>query len=269
MNENKTNFFCIPALSFVPAKYNELVKNSAGKIFGAIFLLFILLGVITGIKVTSAVNEAAEEISANCPDFKLSNGEFSISKSYSFNEEGYYFVIDDSLTGIDESYIKELVIENFGSQIMVVGRDSLGIYNNGQVQAIKYKDLGNLTFSKETLINELIPTVKPLLFALMVVIYMFAVGFYYLAALIMSLFTKLICYIMKKDIDSKSRFRMTVLTKLPVYLITFVVELVSPLSINLFVAIILVIIYTAVVVKCFNTDDTNNYTSIEDTYSNY
>ncbi len=266
MNETKTNFFCIPVFSFIPKKYNELVKNSAGKIFGAIFVLFIVLGIITAVKFNFSINSFAKEIAQECPEFNLSNGEFSIQQKYEINEDGLYMVIDDSITNVDEDYIKELVIENFGSQILVIGKDSFGMYNNGQVQALKYSDLGNLSFSKDTIINEVIPTFKPIIFAGIIVVYMFAVGFYYLAALIMSLFTKLLCYIFKKDIDSKERFRMTVLTKLPIYLITFVIELIGLFSVSLLVSILLVIAYTAVVVKFYEVEDNNNstYTYIED-----
>ena len=35
MEEKKTLFFVIPFLSFVPTKYKQLIKNSAGKLFGA------------------------------------------------------------------------------------------------------------------------------------------------------------------------------------------------------------------------------------------
>ena len=261
MEEKKTNFFCIPAFSFVPQKYAELVKNSAGKIFGAILCVFIILGIITGFNVTSGLNKVANELSQSCPNFELSRGSFSIEKPFAMNEEGVYIVIDDSLTDIDDAYIKSIVLngDQLYSQVLVLGGDSMGMYNNGQVNSIELSQLGDFSFSKDSLINELIPAFKPILFAVIVGFNMIYVGFYYLAALIMSLFTAIICKIFKKDIDSTSRFRMTVLTKLPIYLIVFFIELFTPLTINILIAAILVIIYTAVVVKLFNEEDEVGY----------
>ena len=38
------NFFAIPVFSFVPPKYRDLVKESGGKIFGALLICFLIMG---------------------------------------------------------------------------------------------------------------------------------------------------------------------------------------------------------------------------------
>jgi len=264
MEEKKTNFFCIPVFSFVPAKYKELVKNSAGKIFGVILVMFLLFGIISGINVALGVGEFADVVAESCPDFELSNGSFSIEAPFEMEQDGMYILIDDRISNVTEDDIKDLIRENFYSQIIVLGSDSFGMYNNGQIQAFDLDQVSDFSISKTSLINEIIPAFKPLIFGAVVLFYLIYVGFYYLAALIMSLFTMIICKIFKKDIESKERFRMTVLAKLPVFIVTFVIELVSPLSINIWIGALLVIAFTVAIVAMWKDDENQQYISSED-----
>lgn len=265
MEEKTTNFFAIPVFSFVPTKYKELVKNSAGKIFGAIFVTFLILGLIVAFKVNSTINQVVDVIEESCPNFELSNGEFSIDQPFNFDQDGTYLVIDDSITNITEDSIKDLIVENLYSQIIILGKDSFGMYNNGQIQCYNLSDI-NLSFSKTSLIDQFIPTMKPIVLGCVVIFYLIYVGFYYLAAWIMSLITNLICKIMKKDIDEKERFRITVLAKLPVFIISVILGLFTPLSIGIWLGALLVIIYVVVIVKLYS-DEPDYYNIEENNYS--
>ena len=68
------NLFAIPAFTFVPVNYRELVEENGGKVFGALLICFIILGLITGIRGSAVMSEVTDSVKAECPDFELKNG---------------------------------------------------------------------------------------------------------------------------------------------------------------------------------------------------
>ena len=189
MEENKINFFAIPVFSFVPPKYSKLIKESGGKIFGALLIGFLILSVITGIRVGKGMDEVNDTIRESCPEFTLIDGEFEIEQPFSFNEDNMFVKIDDSIEKVSEADIKEIWNSGSYQQIIVLGRYGFGMMNNGQVQAFEYKDLGDFTISKDKLCDEFVPAIKSVVVIVVIACAIILIGLYYFVALIVQLFT--------------------------------------------------------------------------------
>lgn len=261
MEEKKTNFFAIPVLSFVPAKYKELIKNSAGKLFGVLFVVFLILGLINGFYASYVLKDAAREIQAECPDFSVINGEFSCEKAFNMEEDGVYMVIDDSLTDISEDDIKSKITEGYYQSVLIIGQEEIGTYSNGRIQIMKYSDVGLTNFTKDMLFEQMIPSVMPIIVAAIVVWRLLCLAGYYFATLIMGLLTLLMSSIMSKDLSFKQCFRITLLAKLPIYIVLFIIEkfITISLGIHLLIGAVLILIYTGIILNMFDNNEPQQY----------
>lgn len=256
MEEKKTSAFAIPVFSFVPTKYKELIKNSAGKLFLAVFLLFIVLGVINAIGVSTSFNNAIKQAESICPDFSIVNGNFSCEKTVNFAEDGVYFMMDDSVISVTEDDIKSLITQGYYNSIILLGKKNIGVYGNGQLQVFKYADLNIGNIDKHMLFNQIIPTFTPIIGAVVFVYRLLCMIGYYLATLIMGVFVMIISSIMNKELIFKECFRITLLAKMPVYIVLFAIEkfITIPLMTHLLIGAILILIYASVVLYMFDNE---------------
>ena len=112
------NFFAIPVFSFVPPKYKKLVDEKSGKVFGALLLCFILLALITAFRAVSGMGALKNAVIKECPDFDLSNGEFTIDKDYKYDNDGVYCLIKPVIVvaGAFECQFAETVVIFFYSE---------------------------------------------------------------------------------------------------------------------------------------------------------
>ncbi len=263
MEENKINFFAIPAFSFVPPKYNKLIKESAGKIFGALLICFLIMALITAVKVNLTLTDVGDEIRANCPDFSLVGGEFEIEQSYSIDEDGVYIVIDDSLEDVTEDDIREVVSGGNYQSAIILGKYSFAMYSNGQFQARDYSEFDGLTFSKDSLLDKFIPLIKNVVFIAILLGAFFSIGLYYFVALIVQLFTMMFEKIFGVQFDGVERYRTTVLAKFPVHVLVFVLGLFN-VNIGMWINLVLQIAFIAVVMFMFKKANESDVQMIED-----
>ncbi|MCR4651027.1 MAG: DUF1189 domain-containing protein [Lachnospiraceae bacterium] len=255
MEEKKMNFWAIPVFAFVPPKYREIIKESAGKIFGALLIWFLVMACINAVKVNSVLGEVTESIRANCPEFRLAGGEFEIGDAYAYDEDGTYVIIDDGIEEVTDDDIKEIALEGDYQSIFMIGKYSMGTFSNGQVETFKYTDLGNFSLSKDSLCNEIMPGLRIVAFVCVVLWGFVSIGLFYFVALIMQLFTKLFANIFKKEFDGVENYRITVLAKFPIHVIVFVIGLFAPLLIGAWINFLLQIVFIALSVFLYAEDD--------------
>lgn len=254
MEEKKMNFFAIPAFTFVPPKFKEIIKESAGKIFASLLVCFLIMGIIYGVKVGGALDEATDELRDNCPEFELMGGEFEIEQPFSFDEDNVYVEIDDSIEEVTEDDVKQIVLNGNYQSVIIIGKYSFGMYNNGQIQSFKYTDFNDFTISKDKLCDEFMPLVKTIAVIAVILWSFVSIGFFYFVALIMQLFTMMFASIFGKELDGVQRYRMTVLAKFPVHVVVFLIGLVSPISVGFWVNFILQVAYIAITVFFYKND---------------
>lgn len=253
MEEKKTLFFVIPFLSFVPTKYKQLIKNSAGKLFGAILVVFLILGIVGAINTAHVLKEVFNEVETACPDFSVINGEFNCDQRFEFADQGVYLIIDDTISDITESDIKAKITEGYYESVLFVGQEEIGTYSQGRIQIVRFSDLGLTNFTKDSLFGEMIPSLLPLIEAFVIAYRLLCMIGYYLATLVMGLLTLLISSTMNKNLSFKECFRITLLAKIPVYVLLYIVELFITirLGLHLLIGATLILVYTGVIVRMF------------------
>ena len=250
-DDKKVNFFLIPFFSFIPTKYDRLVREKGGKVFGALLIWFIILNVIAGIFAAAGVNKVADELKTQLPDFDLSNGRLTIDQPLVMDEDGSYIMIDDSLSGVTAADIDEVYKSGYYKQIFIGGSDSAAMLNEGKVQVLKYSDLGGFEISRDKLCNKWIPMLKPIIILFFIIGALFSIGFYYIAALILQFPAGAIAKaVTKGDIDKTDRFRITVLAKFPVFVLVFIIKKIG-LSLNLLVNVIMQLIFIVIVMYLY------------------
>ncbi len=218
------NLFAIPVFSFVPGKYRKLVKESGGKIFGALLICFILLGLVTSIPAVFAFRDVMGTVREECPYFALKNGELRIEKPLLIDQDGAYMQIDDSIesvTAYDIDFFSRMGYE----AVIVLGRSEGGVYQNGTIRVFDYKDLGDLSFDKNDVFNTFLPLLYGILIAVLIIAPFASIGVYYLGALILQLLTGALSkWFFKYDLTKTERFRITVLGKFPPYVLVYVLK---------------------------------------------
>lgn len=253
MEEKKLKLFEIPAFSFIPPKYKETVKERAGKIFGAILICFIILAAIKAIRTGVVMTEATNEIVKSCPEFSIKNGIFEIEKPYSYDDGSIYLWIDDSVDTVSKEAVKDLAYNYDYRSILILTRKNIGVCGNGRIEVFNYSDFNNLTFSKDSLTNKIMPLITTIAVICILCFSIVQVGLFYLMACIIQLFVMMFASIFKRDIPAEYRFRMTVLAKLPVRVLVFVIGLFG-LHINMWINLLLQILYIGLVVYFYDKD---------------
>ncbi len=249
IDDKKVNFFAIPVFSVLPHKYHRLVRENGGKIFAALLIWFIILNVITGIMASFTINDLANELRNELPDFELANGMLTIEEPMLMDEDGTYIMIDDSLSGITASDIDTVYKSGYYKQIFIAGNDSAAIFSDGRVQTIKYTDLSGFEISRDKLCNKWIPMLKPIIIICMIIGALFSIGIYYLAALIIQFPAAAITEgVTKCEFDKNERFKSTVLAKFPAF---FLVYIIKKIGLNVgFLANVILQLIIVVLIMC-------------------
>jgi hypothetical protein len=250
------NFFALPVFSFVPPKYRDLVKESGGKIFGALLICFLVMGIITGMRAASVMNSAGKELERECPDFSLKNGVFSVDKPYKLDEDNVYFEIDDSIEDIKSADVEKIAESGSYESIMIIGRNGAGIMSNGgQYQVVDFSDFGGFELSRDILFGKYFPMLNTFIIVGCTIGAFFSIGIYYLVALILQYLTGLLSKnIFNNELSETDRFRLTVLGKFPPHVLIYIIKF-TGLHINLFINLVLQVAFIILVLYFYNKDN--------------
>ncbi len=255
MNEGRINFFAIPVFTFIPQKYRELVNEKGGRVFAALLIWFLILNIITGFVASNAIEDMRSELEKGLPDFELRDSVLTIAEPFVYDDEDVYVEVSEELSGITAAMLEEKVKNGDKTSIMLFGRDSAGMYSEGQTRVLKYSDFPNFKVSKDIVCNRWLPMLKPAMMVFFVFSAFVSIGFYYLAAVILQLPASFMAkQFFGFELDNTERFRLTVLAKFPVYVVVYVVEKFG-LSVNFWVNLILQLAMIALVLNFYRKDD--------------
>ncbi len=224
------NFFAIPVFSFVPPKYKKLVDEKSGKVFGALLLCFILLALITAFRAVSGMGALKNAVIKECPDFDLSNGEFTIDKDYKYDNDGVYCLISDEIDTVSAADVEKVAKsgKNYDS-IVIIGKKGAGSYNNREYQTIDFDDIKAFSLSKDKVVNTYLPALNIIIVAGCIIGAFFSIAIYYLMSLILQFITGAFSKgFFKRELNEKERFRITVLGKFPPYVLVWIINLFLP-----------------------------------------
>ena len=213
--------FAIPVFSFVPSKYRKLVKESGGRIFAALLICFVLLGLLTAVPAFFGFRDVMGILREECPYFALKNHQLYIEKPLLIDQDGTYLRIDDSIEDVTVYDVDALSTDH--SDVILIGRSGGGFYQNGMIRVFDYKNVGD--FDKNSLFDAVLPILNVALAVGFLLAPFFSIGVYYLVALILQFLTgALSSGIFKYDLTKEERFRITVLAKFPPHLLVCVLR---------------------------------------------
>ncbi len=250
------NFLATPVICFLPFKYHKAVKEKGWKIVLAIILCIILLWVIRGIKDLAGMYKFVNEVTRECPDFSLKNGTLELERSFSLDEDGVYVVFDDSIDHVSRGDIDAIVASGH-EDVMIVGRRSLGMHNDGETQVMDYSEFGNIDIDKDRLCNEYMPWLYLFVIAMDLFRLICSIIVYCIVAAILQFLTGLISDMaFKTKLDGGTQFKITFMAKFPPYLLLFVLGMIfSNMKFVALISLVLQLLYITLVLFFYSKSE--------------
>ena len=182
--------------------YNVFFKQSVGKGIFYLFLLCLCLGTISNIfiafSVNTNMNKMISEMKSDFPEFSLANGKLNVDGDMPITlKEKDMLIIIDTENDVDTS-----VLDDY-SQGMILTADKITQkQKTGQILSAKWKDMGNITFSKSSLLP-ILSTLKIIVIAFVFIffpLFSFLFKLAFDSFVIMGLGGLIICAILRKNL---------------------------------------------------------------------
>ncbi|NLK21495.1 MAG: DUF1189 domain-containing protein [Epulopiscium sp.] len=254
MENEKTGFFSKILKSITDFKmYPLIIKESVGRAIGYLVLLSLIIGLLGCIKpiylTNKVIDMAVKTFESEIPYFNLSNGELTVEDEMPMVfEQGSQIIIIDTTNQIDKGILNDYY------QGFILYKNSMINKQGPQYQEIKYTDLGNLEFDRDS-IKAFMPKLKYIIIPIIIV-------FVILGAVLGKLFSSLIVSILGLIVNaiSKGNLKYDGIYKIGIYSLTLpsIIKLVIkqiPIRIPFFgmmfffayYAIIIIYIYKAII----------------------
>lgn len=204
------NFFNQVKDSVIDFKFYRNIKdNRFAKTFLYLLLLLLVIhSMITArdfLLVKNVMERASYELSANIPDFQMKDGKFRFEGKmpyYITSSTNELFVIDTTGT-VGPDVLKDVIAG------VLVTEDTVYLKNNLQSQSINLADFKGLEFNKQSVIN-FIPKLSWMVLIVMMVGFIFVLGWKLLNAVLLALLGILINSTYKTDLKYKQLFNFSV-----------------------------------------------------------
>lgn len=204
------NFFNEAKESVIDFKFYRNIKDNrfARTFLYLLLILLIIHAMITArdfLLVKNVMERASFELTTNMPDFELKDGKFNFAGkmphyiSMSTNE---LFVIDTTGSVGPES------LNNVIAGVLIT-EDKIYLKNYMQLQTINLADFKDLQFNKQDMVN-FIPKISWLVLIVMMVGFVFVLGWKLLNAVLLAIFGILINTTYKTDLKFKQLFNFSV-----------------------------------------------------------
>lgn len=263
----KTNLFLIPVFGFIPAKYRKLIAENGGKLFLVVLILCLIRTIIFGIQASVGLTEVFNEL----PEFSLTdNGGFEIDQTFKVEEDGTYIVIDPTIESIDEKAFKNFVYENNYQNVIIMTHNNVGMLSNNGLNVIDYNKLQlcKLLNVNEINNNTLLDVIKPWILIITAFMFIILIISYYIASLLCWLLALIANAICKTDLTGGEQFKLAVVAKMPVFIIDLLVTVITPYSLPLLVAILLILGFMILGLKMSESDNNMPNNQLYDDYNN-
>lgn len=220
------NIFQQFLLAFVPTKYNRLTKIKTGSMIGFVTVLVLAAALLSFASL--AIEFASvdmEELGEELPDFTLANGQFYIEKDFMYDEGSVFVYMTKDIDSFSYEDTSGIADEGY-SDVMLIGRNGISIMQDGQYSQADFSDLD---FGVEIDRDWIVSTLMPLIILVLIIAYIFIfVGMglgYFLFAAVYLLFAMLISSIMKKNLETGELFRVAVYSKVLMFVVATVLDL--------------------------------------------
>jgi len=253
---NNFNPVTIPIFSFVPPKYKNMVQKGPGVIFLAVLILITIYAAVSCIRMNVIMNDFVEEVYPICPEFELKNGKFDIEAPIELLEDGTYLLATNEISGMNQKELSDFLmgLDEPVATAIVIGTDTVTMFSNNQFQSYDFKQIKSTQLDKDSLFEYINTMIMPFTIIMFVVILVFYTGIYYLAAAIIQFVAYITNSAGNKKLESNELFRLTLIAKMPVFII-FRFGSMLGLNVGMIVEIIVLIVYMVVCVLAIKDDE--------------
>lgn len=254
------NIFKSFVYSFIPEKYRQLMNVKAGSMIGFVTLLML---VVTLIDFALLGISFKGEFGDGFPDIVIRGGQLHIDKNFLYNSNGIYVFITDEVDEYSYEEVKALANSGY-SQILMAGRDKLAYMRYWEYQEIYFSDMadvGEELVIKDWLKENLLPILYVFIVIVFIVFFIFRVLWYFLCSAIYLLIGMLIASAFGKRLQAGQIFKIAVYSKVPVFMLALLVEVVSLMhsSMPVFIRIIITLIFMVVVFGFLSKEEKRPY----------
>ena len=221
------NIFQQFALSFIPTQYERLTRVKTGSMIGFVTLLALAATLLSFLAVIFDFGSIdMEELASQLPDYTLADGRLYMEEDFLYDESGIFVYMTEDIDGFSYEDAAELAAEGY-QDVMLVGRDSISLMQDGQYQQADFADFGDtLEISREWIASTLMPLVVVILIIAYIIIFLGMGLGYFLFAAVYLLFAMLIAAVMKKNLDTGALFRTAVYAKVLMFTVATVLNLI-------------------------------------------
>lgn len=258
--QKSPNIFKSFVYSFIPEKYRQLMNVKTGSMIGFVTLLML---VVTLIDFALLGISYRGEFRDGFPDIVIRDGQLHIDNNFLYDSDRIYVFITDE---VDEySYEEVMALADSGySQILVAGRDKLAYMRYWEYQEIYFSDIadvGEEFVVKDWFKENLLPVLYVFIVIVFVVFFIFRVLWYFLCSAIYLLIGMLIASVFGKRLQAGQIFKIAVYSKVPVFMLALLVEVISLMhsSMPLVIRIIITLIFMVVVFAFLSKEEKRPY----------
>lgn len=257
------NFFNQVKESVIDFRFYKSIKdNRFAKTFLYLLLILLIIHSMVTVRnyllVKNTMQRASLELSQNMPDFELKDGKFRFAGQmpyYASSSTNELFVIDTT-GSVDASVLNGVMAG------VLITEDSVHLKNNLQAQTINFADFEGLEFNKQDLIN-FIPKLSWMVLIVMIVGFVFVLGWKLLNAVLLAVIGILISAAYKVDLKFKHLFNFSVYALTLPMIIKLAVDI-SGYPIPMFSIIywVISITYLSVAIKAYRESDNQENTDL-------
>ena len=167
------------------------------------------------------------------PDFEVKNGRFSIDDEFTYANDEMFVFLTDGVHRFTYEQVSSIADRGYNFIIMA-GSERISVMQNGEYQQYDFKSFNrDIPLSKSWIVNTVVPVLKVIFIITYILFYVGRTLWYFLCAAVYFLFAMLIASILHKKQPSGALFRAAVYSKVPMFCVAVLLDVVSFVNISI------------------------------------
>lgn len=221
------NIFQQFVLAFMPHQYGRLVKVRTGSMIGFVTLLTLIATVLSLASLAvglSAIN--GRDWTDVLPDFEVSGGRLYIDEDFVYDDGPLFVYMTDDINRFTYDDVSGLVDSGYRN-ILLAGRDSLSIMQNGRYQQYEFKSLGNeIEINKRWIVETFMPIVAVIFVVVYIIFFVGRTLWYFFSALLYALCGWIIAQVQHKTYPLGDLYRTAVYSKVLMFVVALIFDVI-------------------------------------------